>query len=172
LTAYSIGFMKWGRGWNVWVYFREPVSPADKQTAFEIIKNIIFIDSPITSEVRAGAAAFESLPEAVRDSVLVAAKQCECCEGGVSSQCEPHGSDFQVMLELGNKSWTFSGFARRCSSVDRQERRLRWITALSPRRCRLHERLRKEEGASGDGVAGVGAEGVVCALVTRARSLA
>lgn len=105
LTFYAIQFIQWGRPWSVFMFSREPVAATDRQAAFDLLRAFAFIDRPITNEMRAVAAAFDSLPETVRDSVLNR-NDAEWC-GGVYPRSERRGSGFMVMLERAKRRWTY-----------------------------------------------------------------
>ena len=108
LTSYELSFLKWGHSWSVFVHFREPVSTLDRQAAFDLLKNLTFIDQPVTSAMRAEAAAFAYLPVSVRDSVMSKEAECrECCVWGVYPRCEMRDSSFVVTLELEKRRWKY-----------------------------------------------------------------
>jgi hypothetical protein len=99
LTTHQFEFSKWGHSWSIFMYFREPVSPSNKQAAFDVIKSITFVDRPITSGMRAAAEAFDALPHSVRDSVMQRDGDCDCCDTrGIYPRWEEKGTDFQVTL--------------------------------------------------------------------------
>lgn len=62
LTGQNIPFIKWGRRWSIYVYFREPVTDVVRKQASEVLQSIRFDDVPRDDPVWAVGAAWRLLP--------------------------------------------------------------------------------------------------------------
>ena len=104
LTTHFFDFFKWGHNWSVFVYFREPVSEVDKLAAFNLIKNLSFMEFPITSQIQAGAIAAANVPQDVRNLIMRIEDDggCGslCLHSLIVRSCKIMGTEFLVTLEL------------------------------------------------------------------------
>ena len=104
LTTHYFDFFKWGHNWSVFVYFREPVSEVNKLATFNLIKNLNFLEFPITTQIQAGAIAAANVPPDVRNLIMRIEEDggCGslCLHSLIVRCCKIIGTDILVTLEL------------------------------------------------------------------------